>query len=118
MTFGIFPNVNSISLVRVGNSVISPRLHRQVEGQPGKKAKKDGDKSAVALLKNVRLFGCVFQDTESPESSAFFTEGQTSTIQKNCAASCKHPRNQRSVARKKSSQRSSSAQFLRFEIGG
>ena len=54
---GIFPNVNSISLVRVGNSVISARLHRQVEGQPGKKAKKDGVKSAVALLKNVRQLG-------------------------------------------------------------
>ena len=28
----------------------------------------DGDKSAVALLKNVRQLGCVFQDTEPPES--------------------------------------------------
>ena len=42
--------------------------HRQVEGQPSKKPKKDGDKSAVAILKDTRHLGCVFQDTEPPES--------------------------------------------------
>ena len=46
--------------------------HRQVEGQPCKKPKKDGDKSAVARLKNARQLGCVFQDTEPPESSSTF----------------------------------------------
>ena len=33
-----------------------------------KKQKKDGDKSAVAFLKDARQLGCVFQDTEPPES--------------------------------------------------
>ena len=49
MIIGI-PNVNSINLNRDANSVISARLHTaQVEGQPSKKPKKDGDKSAVAI---------------------------------------------------------------------
>ena len=47
------------------------RTHRQVEGQPCKKPKKDGDKSAVAILKNVRQLGFVFLDTEPPESLPF-----------------------------------------------
>ena len=42
--------------------------HRQVEGQPSQKPKKDGDKGAVAALKDARRLGCVFQDTEPPES--------------------------------------------------
>ena len=42
--------------------------HRQVEGQPSKKPKKDCDKSAVAILKDARQLGCVSQDTELPES--------------------------------------------------
>ena len=70
MTVGILPNVNSTSLNRVVNSATSARVHthRQVEGQPSKKPKKDGDKSAAAILKDVRQLGCVFQDTEPPES--------------------------------------------------
>ena len=43
--------------------------HRQVDEQPGKKFEKNGDKSAVAILKNTRQLGCVFQDTQPPESS-------------------------------------------------
>ena len=39
--------------------------HRQVE-----KPKKDGDKSAVAMLKDAGQLGCVFQDMEPPESSS------------------------------------------------
>ena len=42
--------------------------HRQVEGQPSKKPKKDGDKSAVAIVKDVRPLGCVLENTEPPES--------------------------------------------------
>ena len=42
--------------------------HRQVEGRPSKKLKKDDDKSAVATLKNVRQLRCVFQYTELPVS--------------------------------------------------
>ena len=44
--------------------------HRQVEEQPSKRSKKDGDKSAVAMLKSTRQLGCVFQDMEPPRSSS------------------------------------------------
>ena len=44
--------------------------HRQVEEQPSKRSKKNGDKSAVALLKITRQLGCVFQDMEPPKSSS------------------------------------------------
>ena len=62
--------------------------HRQVEEQPSKRSKKNGDKSAVAVLKqsehyyrigrpcvnvyssNTRQSGCVFQDMEPPKSSS------------------------------------------------
>ena len=41
--------------------------HRQVEGQPCKKPKKDGDESAVTILKDARQLGSVFQDMEPPK---------------------------------------------------
>ena len=44
--------------------------HRQVEEYPGKRSKKNGDQSAVAMLKIKRQFGCVFQDMEPPKSSS------------------------------------------------
>ena len=44
--------------------------HRQVDEQPSKKSKKNVDKSAVAILKNTRQLGCVFQDMEPPKSSS------------------------------------------------
>ena len=37
--------------------------HHQVEEQPSKRSKKNGDKSAVAMLKITRQLGCVFQDS-------------------------------------------------------
>ena len=61
--------------------------HRQVDEQPTKRSKKNGDKSAVAMLKknehhqrtgrpvenvyssNTRRLGCVFQDMEPPKLS-------------------------------------------------
>ena len=61
---------------------------RQVEEQPSKRSKKNGDKSAVAMLKkheqhhrkgrlvknayssHTRQLGCVFQDMEPPKSSS------------------------------------------------
>ena len=43
--------------------------HRQVDEQPSKKSKKNGDKIAVVLLKNTRLLGCVFKDMEPPKST-------------------------------------------------
>ena len=44
--------------------------HRQVDEQPSKRPKKNGDKSAVAMLKSTRHLGCVFQDMEPPKSSS------------------------------------------------
>ena len=62
--------------------------HRQVDEQPSKRSKKNGDKRAVAMLKknehrhrtgrpvknvyssNTRQLGCVFQDMEPPKSSS------------------------------------------------
>ena len=61
--------------------------HRQVDEQPSKRSKKNGDKSAVAMLKkhepydrterpvvcdssNTRQLGCVLQDMEPPKSSS------------------------------------------------
>ena len=44
--------------------------HCQVDEQPCKRSKKNGDKSAVATLKNTRQLGCVFPDMEPPKSSS------------------------------------------------
>ena len=44
--------------------------HRQVDEQPSKKSKNNGDKSAVAMLKITRQLGCVFQHVEPPKSSS------------------------------------------------
>ena len=49
--------------------------HRKVEEQPNKKPKKDGDKSAVAMIERARQLGCVFQDTEPPESMSILLKG-------------------------------------------
>ena len=47
--------------------------HRMVdEQQPTERSNKNGDKSAVALLKSTRQLGCVFQDMEPPKSSSIF----------------------------------------------
>ena len=47
--------------------------HRQVEEQPSKMSKKNGDKSAVATLKKEwAALGCIFQDMEPPKSSSIF----------------------------------------------
>ena len=44
--------------------------HRQVDEQPSKRSKKNGDKSAVAMLKITQQLGCVFQYVEPPTSSS------------------------------------------------
>ena len=44
--------------------------HRQVDEQPSKRSKKNGDKSAVAMLKITQQLGCVFPDVEPPKSSS------------------------------------------------
>ena len=54
--------------------------HRQVEEQPSKRSKKNGDKSAVAMLKITRQLGCVFQDMEPPKSSSILRK--SSNLQK------------------------------------
>ena len=65
----ILPNVNSFNLNGDVNSVISARLHTgRLKVNPAKNREKDGDKGAVVILKDARQLGCVFQDTEPPES--------------------------------------------------
>ena len=49
--------------------------HRQVEEQPGKKSEKNGDKSAVAMLKCTRQLGCVFQEMVPPKSWSILRNG-------------------------------------------
>ena len=44
--------------------------HRQVDEHPSKKSGTNGDKIAVAILKNTRQLGCVSQDMEPPKSSS------------------------------------------------
>ena len=49
----------------------SARMHIvRVDEQPGKRSKKNGNKSAVAMLKSTRQLGCVFQDMEPPKFSS------------------------------------------------
>ena len=52
-----------------------PYAHRQVDEPPGKKSKKNGDQSAVAVLKNTRQLDCVIQDVEPPKSSSILRKG-------------------------------------------
>ena len=52
----------------VNNGIL--HAHRQVDEQPSKGSHKNGDKSAVAMLKKIaRQLGCVFQDMEPPKST-------------------------------------------------
>ena len=44
--------------------------HRQVDEQPSKMCKENGDKIAVAILKDTRQGSCVFQNMEPPKSSS------------------------------------------------
>ena len=48
--------------------------HRQVDELPSKRFKKNGDKSAVAMLKITRQLVCVSQDMEPPKSFIDFAE--------------------------------------------
>ena len=51
-----------------------PYAHRQVDKQPSKKSKKNGDKSSVAILKNTRQLGCVFSGYGAAEVFIHFAE--------------------------------------------
>ena len=76
MTIGIHPNVSfyeSESDCTFRKECSFP--HWKVEEQPNKKPKKGGDKSAVAMVKDVRQLVCVSQDTEPLESSAILRKG-------------------------------------------
>ena len=71
MIIGIFPNVNTTKKNRDANSGMSARLCTgRLKINPAKKKNKDGENSAVAILKDARQLGCVFQDVEPPESSS------------------------------------------------
>ena len=48
--------------------------HRQVDEQSCTRSKKNGDKSAVAMLKITRPLGCVCQDMEPPKSTTILRE--------------------------------------------
>ena len=96
--------------------------HRQFEGEPSKKTKKEGDKSAVASFERCTTIGLRISGHRAAGIVTEFTEenksgiNSTSAIHKSYAASCKHPRKQRSVARKNSSQGYSSAQSVRLKF--
>ena len=51
--------------------------HRQVEEQPSKRSKKDGDKKTVPMLKITRQLGCVFQDMSRRGLHRFCGRAQT-----------------------------------------
>ena len=53
--------------------------HRCCEEQPRKRSKRSGVRSAVALLKEPKNLGCVFQDVEPPRSSSILRKSSTTT---------------------------------------
>ena len=53
--------------------------HRQVDELPSKKSKNNGDRIAVAILKNTRQMGCVSQDMEPPKSSSILRKSSTTS---------------------------------------
>ena len=85
---GILQNACSTSRRMDADLVRRAYAHRQIEEQSSKRLKKNGDKSAVAMLNkterhqrtgrpvldayssNTRQLGCVFQDMEPPKSSS------------------------------------------------
>ena len=51
--------------------------HRQVDEQPSRRSQKNGNRIAVAFVKNTRHFCCVFQDMEPPKSSSILRKSST-----------------------------------------
>ena len=51
--------------------------HRQLDEQPRKKSKKNGDKIAVVTLKNARQLGCISQDMEPSKYSSILRKSST-----------------------------------------
>ena len=68
----------------------SALVHRQVDEQPSKRSKKNGDKSAVATLKIARQLGCVFQGMEPPKSSSISRKSSTLPCRNRSNVSCQH----------------------------
>ena len=58
--------------------------HRQVDEQPSKRSKKNGDKSAVAVLRMTRQLGIVFQDMEPPKSTTILRKSSNILKQIRC----------------------------------
>ena len=48
--------------------------HRQIDEQPSKRTRKNGDKNAVAMLKITRQLGCVFQGVAAEVYNDFAEE--------------------------------------------
>ena len=53
-------------------------MHRCAEEQQSKKPKVNGDKTAVATLKDTRQLECVFHNAESPKSSSMIRKSRRS----------------------------------------
>ena len=68
--FGILLSVKTTTRKQVLNSVINVRLYTGRLMINLAKKRKNGDKSAVAMLKDTRHLGCVFQVIEPPKSSS------------------------------------------------
>ena len=76
MTFGVIPNVN-ITKNHRDAKLVKVRLQGQtVDSQKNKEPKKSGGKGSVALWKNSKHFGCVFQNVE-PRKSKIYGRHQT-----------------------------------------
>ena len=72
---GIQPSVKDTKQSRCVNSAISVRSRTgRLRNSQAKKPKKNGDKSAVAVLKETRQLGYVFQDVEPPKPSWIFSK--------------------------------------------
>ena len=72
---GMLPYVKNTNPNRDANSAKSVR-HTEVDSQPSKKPKKSGGKGSVALLKNSKQLGCVFQDM-GPKRSVQFSKNNS-----------------------------------------
>ena len=64
LIIGIFPYVKITKLNRDANSAKSASSCTEVDSQPNKKPKKSGGLGSVALSKNSKQVGCVFQDID------------------------------------------------------
>ena len=72
---GILAYAKIPSQNRIQTSAKSAYSGTEVDSQPNKKPKKNCGRGSVALLKNSKQSGCVFQDVEPPKSKSIFPEG-------------------------------------------